>query len=112
MFLTCTVGYVPNIVHSGSVFIFGTSFLIHSGMVCRYIQPNVTTKITLGIGILAFISLIFVKNMWFWAMECVGLSSMWLFTPIDWILLSRIKKTQNLISDGSIETTRNRLLSS
>ena len=98
LFLTCTVGYVPMWVHSGTVFIFGTSFLAHSAGVCKSIQPNKITKITLGIGVCAFISLLFVKNMWFWAMECIGLTSMWLFTPIDLILLSKKKQTLPQIS--------------
>jgi len=89
LFLTCTVGYAPMWLHSGAVFIFGSSFLLHSAAVCRTIQPNTVTKVVLSTGIFAFISLLFVSGMWFWAMECVGLTAMWSFTPIDWVFLSR-----------------------
>lgn len=105
LFLTCTVGYVPMWVHSSTVFIFGTSFLAHSAAVCCYIQPNKITEITLGIGVCAFISLLFVTNMWFWAMECVGLTAMWSFTPIDWMLIA--KKQPELPIAGATVTSKN-----
>jgi hypothetical protein len=105
LFLTCTVGYVPTWVHSGTVFMFGTSFLAHSAVVCTSIQPNEITKIILGTGVGAFISLLFVTNMWFWAMECVGLTAMWSFTPIDWVLLS--KKPPALPIGGATVTSKN-----
>ena len=94
-FLTCTVHYVPNQVHTTVVILFGLSFLYHSYLVNKFIQPNKITLCILIIGILSFASLLIVKGMWFWAMECVGFSSMLLFTPIDWFLLK--KDNENIL---------------
>ena len=104
LFLTCTIGYVPTWLHSGTVVMFGTSFLAHSAVVCRCIQPNLVTKVTLAIGMFSFLSLLVVSDMWFWAMECVGLTAMWSFTPIDWVLLS--KKPPALPIGGATVTSR------
>lgn len=86
-FLICTVHYVPNKLHTAVVTIFGLSFLYHSYLINKYIQPNKITLFILIIGLLSFASLLCVKGIWFWAMECIGFSSMLLFTPIDWYLL-------------------------
>ena len=86
IFLICTLGYVPYWVHIGSVVVFGTSYLYHAFMVILYIQPNLITTYILMIGSSAYISLLFVPGMWFWFMECVALTAVWTFTPIDWYL--------------------------
>ena len=83
-FLICTVTYVPEWMHTTSVVLFGTSFLTHSTMLLIYINPCRLAAMNLAIGMIAFISLLFVHGMWFWGMECVGFSSMLLFTPIEW----------------------------
>ena len=84
MFLTCTYSFVPSWLHTTTVVLFGLSFIIHSILVLRYIQPFFLAGFVLCIGILAFFLLLFVQDMWFWACECIGLTAMILFTPIDW----------------------------
>lgn len=84
MFLTCTYGFVPSWLHTMTVVLFGLSFIIHSILVLYYIQPSFLAQLFLCIGIFAFFLLLFAQNMWFWVCECIGLTSMILFTPIDW----------------------------
>ena len=43
-----------------------------------------TILLTSLFSILEYLSLLFVKDMWFWAMECLGFSCMLLYTPIQW----------------------------
>ena len=86
MFLTCTYGFVPTWIHTMTVVLFGLSFIIHSILVLYYIQPSFIAQFVLLIGILAFFLLLFANDMWFWACECIGLTAMILFTPIDWYL--------------------------
>ena len=88
LFLTCTDGIVPDWLHTTSVILFGLSFICHSVIILWYIESRNISKIVLGIGILSFLGLTCAPGMWFWFLECVGFSSMVLFTPLEWILIS------------------------
>jgi hypothetical protein len=77
---------VPDELHTCTVILFSFSFIYHAICVIFYVQPSKIASITLGIGILSFICLLFAKDMWFWAFECIGFSSMLLYTPIDLVL--------------------------
>ena len=81
-FLICTVNFAPT-VHSIVVACFGVCFILHNVYVIRYIEPSAVATSLLVVGSGAFVSLLFVKNMWFWAMECVGFTCMVLFTPVE-----------------------------
>ncbi len=91
-FLICCVSYVPSWLHTSVVIVFCLSFLVHAFLICFYIEINLLTKFILFIGTSFFILLPFADGMYFWAFECIGFTSMLLFTPIDWILLSKKKK--------------------
>ena len=84
-FLICTETYYPEWMHISTVSLFGASFLVHQLLTFCYINQSVYTKGLFCIGLLSFISLLFVKHMWFWAMECIGFTCMLLFTPMQWI---------------------------
>tara|TARA_B100001057_G_scaffold125505_1_gene124189 strand:+ start:461 stop:1057 length:597 start_codon:yes stop_codon:yes gene_type:complete len=86
LFLICTVGIVPDWLHTTTVIMFSISFILHSIFILIYIKPSILCTIILLIGILSFVCLLFVSNMWFWACECIGYSSMLLFTPIEWYI--------------------------
>ncbi len=88
LFLTCTDGIAPDWLHTSTVILFGTSFICHSAIILLYIESRIISKVILGIGILSFLSLIFVEEMWFWTFECIGFSSMLIFTPLEWVLLT------------------------
>tara|TARA_B100001094_G_C17925196_1_gene667936 strand:- start:287 stop:685 length:399 start_codon:yes stop_codon:yes gene_type:complete len=83
-FLVCTETYVPLILHQTTVTLFGLSFIFHSLMIINSVKVNTYTKILLNIGIYAFGCLLFAQGMWFWAFECIGFSSMLLYTPMLW----------------------------
>tara|TARA_Y100000389_G_scaffold191790_1_gene218493 strand:+ start:5150 stop:5737 length:588 start_codon:yes stop_codon:yes gene_type:complete len=83
-FLVCTETYVPLILHQSSVTLFGISFIFHSFMIINSVKINICAKTLLTIGIIAFGCLLFAEGMWFWAFECIGFSSMLLYTPILW----------------------------
>ena len=83
-FLVCTETYVPLILHQTTVTLFGLSFIFHSLMIINSVKVNTCTKILLNIGICAFGCLLFAQGMWFWAFECIGFSSMLLYTPVLW----------------------------
>jgi hypothetical protein len=68
MFLICSENYAPKSLHITSVICFGLSFIIHGWLTVKYLKSN---KL-----------LLFVKNMWFWAVECISYSCMLLFTPV------------------------------
>ena len=52
-FLSCTVGLVPNYVHTLCVALFGVSFLIHAILVVKVLEPHNITKLQiLKIGLL------------------------------------------------------------
>ncbi len=87
LFLTCTDGIVPDWLHISTVVLFGCSFIFHSVIILVYIESRIISKIILGIGILSFIGLLMVQDMWFWVLECIGFSSMLLFTPLEWMLI-------------------------
>ena len=112
MFLTCTYGYVPNWLHTTKVIVFGTSFITHSVLVIKYVQNDIYSTAVLSVGIMSFLSLMFVKDMWYWAMECLGLSSMILFTPMDWYFFlnqEKIRKSE-LEKTLSIDVSRTEVL--
>ena len=98
LFLVCTDGIVPDWLHLTTVVMFGLSFIGHSVILLIYIESNLLTKLTLGIGIVSFIGLVFAKGLWFWALECVGFSSMLLFTPIEWLLIDSSTKSYQMTS--------------
>ena len=93
MFLICTDSYVPDSLHFATVFLFCLSFFVHSGCIVRYLDPCVVTKGIFGVGtssLVALIGLLVTNNedtMWFWGLECVGLTSMFLFTPVEWVFV-------------------------
>ena len=82
-FLVCTVNYVPIWLHFLTVFLFSSAFVIHSLLIMYHIKLSLYAKVDLTIGCIAAFSLIFVRDFWFWFCECVGFSSMILFTPIE-----------------------------
>lgn len=98
-FLVCTIGYVPSILHTFMVTMFALSFLYHAFMINKYIQPNTITWYILLVGLMSFASLLVVKGMWFWAMECIGFSSMLLFTPIDYYIFKLNNSHEYMISN-------------
>lgn len=81
MFLICTENYAPKFLHITSVICFGLSFIIHGWLTVNYLKPNKLSVIILSIGTTSFVILLFVKNMWFWVVECISYSCMLLFTP-------------------------------
>lgn len=85
-FLICSISYVPSILHSLVVIIFCLSFLFHSYIVITKIQPNTITKILLIVSGFSLVALIKAEGLWYWGFECIGLSAMVLFTPIDLII--------------------------
>lgn len=92
-FLICTENYASDALHFSSVVIFCTSFLLHSGCIIFYLDPCVITQIIFGTGITSGIMLIYLiisnktNSLWFWAIESLGLSCMFLFTPIEWVFV-------------------------
>ena len=91
-FLICTHGYVKNWVHTITVVCFSSSFILHVGLTLMYAIPSRITTAILGVGSIscaALLGLIFfdVSNLWFWFFECLALSSMYTFTPVEWIMI-------------------------
>ena len=82
-FLTCTVNYVPEWLHTTTVVLFSTAFVSHSCIIMCYFPPTRLGYIDLLIGITGCSCLIFAEGMWFWVFECIGFTSMILFTPIE-----------------------------
>ena len=82
-FLTCTVNYVPEWLHTTTVVLFSTAFVSHSCIIMCYFPPTRLGYIDLLMGITGCSCLIFAKGMWFWVFECIGFTSMILFTPIE-----------------------------
>ena len=82
-FLTCTVNYVPEWLHTTTVVLFSTAFVSHSCIIMYYVPPSTLGYIDLLMGIIGCSLLLFAKGMWFWAFECIGFTSMILFTPIE-----------------------------
>lgn len=96
-FLVCTENYAPPWLHTTTVVLFGSSFAIHGIVTIRTIDTSKCAKATLLIGIISFISLLFVKGMWFWAVECIGITSMMMYTPIQLYTYSCPKDTHEII---------------
>lgn len=82
-FLTCTVNYVPEWLHTTTVVLFSTAFVSHSCIIMCYFPPSRLGYIDLLMGITGCSCLIFAEGMWFWVFECIGFTSMILFTPIE-----------------------------
>jgi hypothetical protein len=82
MFLICSENYAPKSLHITSVICFGLSFIIHGWLTVKYLKSNKLSIIILSTGTTSFVILLFVKNMWFWAVECISYSCMLLFTPV------------------------------
>lgn len=94
MFLVCTYGYVKTWMHTLSVISFCLSFSIHSLLSLTYSYSTIVTKSILLVGFIACVGLIIlmvlnVTNMWFWVLECIGITSMFIFTPVEWIMISK-----------------------
>lgn len=100
-FLICTQGYVKNWVHTVTVVSFSSSFIVHSGLTLYYSMPSKITTTILGTGscscVILLLFLFFnVSNLWFWFFECIALTSMYTFTPVEWIMIynqNYLKKT-------------------
>ncbi len=95
-FLVCTYGYVKNWIHTLSVITFCLSFSIHSLLSLLYSYSTIVTKTILAIGSLACIGLLTfmildISSMWFWVLECIGITSMFIFTPVEWIMINKDK---------------------
>ena len=82
-FLTCTVNYVPDWLHTTTVVLFSTAFVGHSCIIMYCTPPTFIGKMDLVLGIIGCSCLLFAKGLWFWAFECLGFTSMILFTPIE-----------------------------
>lgn len=88
-FLICTYGYVKNWIHTTTVIIFSSSFTIHTLLLVKYSQPSKITKSILIVGassclILIMMNMMNIMNMWFWVFESIGISCMFIFTPVEW----------------------------
>ena len=93
-FLVCTYGYVKNWIHTLSVITFCLSFSLHSLLSLLYSYSSIVTKTILAVGSLACVGLLIfmifdISNMWFWALECVGITSMFIFTPVEWLMINK-----------------------
>jgi hypothetical protein len=89
LFLICTYHYVPYYVHFLVTFGFCLSFIIHSFFFLKYLKPSIITSIILKIGIFSFILMPFCFNsgLFLWFIECIGLTCLFLFTPVELILM-------------------------
>ena len=87
-FLINTVTWRP-VVHFVVVGLFCVGFLLHAVAVVRCVVRSWSATVCLGVGGLAFLSLLVAPGHWFWAAECVGLSAMMLFTPIELFVARR-----------------------
>lgn len=104
-FLINTVTWSP-FVHFVVVGLFCVVFLLHAVAVVRCVVPSWSATVCLGVGGIAFVSLLFAPGQWFWAVECVGLSAMMLFTPIELFVarrhrLNALDETTTKIPDKS-----------
>lgn len=88
MFLICTFHYTPPTIHFGVVFMFGISFIVHSMLIIHVVEPNYISRVLLYIGCLSFLSIPYSynKGLWLWFYECIGLTCLFSFTPLEWIL--------------------------
>lgn len=103
-FLICTYGYVKNWIHTTTVVTFCSSFVIHILITLTYSMPSKITKTVLVLGtsssiILIIMTILHIHNIFFWFFECIGISCMFMFTPIEWIII-----TNNNLGDSIIGT--------
>ncbi len=103
-FLICTYGYVKNWIHTTTVVTFCSSFIIHTLITLTYSMPSKITKTILGLGtsssiVLIIMTILNIHNIFFWFFECIGISCMFIFTPIEWMII-----TNNNLGDSIIGT--------
>ena len=96
-FLVCTYGYVKNWIHTSSVVTFCLSFCLHSMLSLLYTYSTTITKVILATGLLAcgglvILMILDISNMWFWLLECIGITSMFIFTPVEWLMINKNKE--------------------
>ena len=105
LFLTCTDGFAPSWLHMTTVICFGTSCIIHSILILRYIEFTKISKMLLQLGIFTFLILPFVPGLYFWAIECVGFSIMMIFTPLEcYFLHTNFELYDEFINGSSSDT--------
>ena len=113
LFLICTYGFVKNWIHTISVLSFCVSFSIHALLSMIYSYSSFMTKVILGMGLSACLGLVTfmvldVSNIWFWVLECVGISAMFIFTPIEWLSIKKnIDDDDCYIKQGGEEMKEN-----
>ena len=95
-FLVCTQGYAPAWLHAATVVAFCASFLAHAGTIAIVVQPSRLARGLLATGMFSCAMLIGFMlarafTLWFWFFECVGLSTIFLFTPFEWMLITRAR---------------------
>ena len=102
LFLICTFHYTPDVVHFSVVFLFGVSFIIHSYVVVKYLQPSNVSMVILLVGCTSFLVTPFTysNGLWLWFVECIGLTCMFLFTPVEWLLLEKDTKLDSSYIDS------------
>tara|TARA_Y200000002_G_C22535019_1_gene601436 strand:+ start:71 stop:868 length:798 start_codon:yes stop_codon:yes gene_type:complete len=103
-FLICTFGYVKSWIHTTTVVVFCSSFMIHILITLTYSIPSKITKSILGIAssssiVLIIMTILNIHNIFFWFFECIGISCMFIFTPIEWIII-----TNNNLGDSIVDT--------
>ena len=83
LFIIFTVNYNQTL-HQIAVYSFGVSYIIHCLLTIVSINRTILSSIFVIIGAVSFIALLFIdQTPLFWAVECVGFSSMVLFTPFE-----------------------------
>ena len=99
-FLTCTVTW-NEILHTTFVALFSICGIIHFTMIVKYANVSCWDGIFLKFGILAFISMAilsflghpFICDYTYWFLECLALTVMVIFTPIE-IFTMRDRSTE------------------
>lgn len=88
LFLICTFHYVPNWLHFFTVFTFCLSFLVHTFLSLKYLQYSDITMFILyiGCGSLLFMPYCLKHEKYLWFVECIGLTCMFSFTPIEMLI--------------------------
>ena len=95
-FLVCTYGYVPTWLHTLTVVAFCASFLAHASVVTVFVQPSRPARALLAAGMGASGALLALTaarsyTLWYWFCECIGLTAIFLFTPLEWALILRAR---------------------
>lgn len=88
LFLICTFHYCPYYIHMSIVFLFCFSYSIHAFFTILFLQPNIITSVILLIGTLCFSMIPIVCNSkYMFFVESIGLTCIFMFTPVDLYLL-------------------------